>query len=188
MKKLLLVNVLLLSFIISKAQIIQNPSLEASAPPLGSGVIPDYWSELGVTAGLMDSGGAYGLTVPILHLFPSADATDLFWYFFSNTGGQFGGISQILQNLEPNSQYCFSFEAGVNRPWTPSSAIDLELYFNGILSDSETFYYPSETSSRRVELCFTTGAGITTGTISMRTNNLQGATTTMASPAVLHLM
>lgn len=180
MKNLILAALLLLPISQSIAQILENPSLETSQM-IGFGVTPESWTSWGLHNGLTDLDDKdFGdnLINPISNLFPEADSTDKFWYFWSNTDpSNFGGITQQLNSLEPNTEYCFSFKAGVSRYWANSSSIRLELYFDGLVSDGETFYFPNDSESKEINLCFTSGEETTSGEMGIRTNFLDGFST-----------
>lgn len=155
-------------------QSIKNASLSTSISPQ-FGVVPEGWSKEGVATELF----AYNedqLAIPFSKLFPSADTTDVFFGFFHNTIDQFGGMSQLINGLKQNTEYCISFEAAANRPWEPGTSIDFELYFDNVLHDSETFIYPSD-SSQIVDLCFMSSSDSEQKKLMMRTNNLVGLTT-----------
>lgn len=132
--------------------------------------VPNDWKVEGVTARAFSYNDNFG------ELFPGSTPEDVFFSFFSNGVGQWGGFSQIFSGLEANKEYCLSFEANVNRPWKPATTIDFELYFDDILYDSETFIFPSD-SSKVVELCFMTRTAIGSKKLLLRTNNLKGLTT-----------
>jgi len=132
--------------------------------------VPDNWTIEGVTS------RAYSYNESVGSLFQTADSSDVFFSFFSNTLGQWGGFSQNVKGIEAHKEYCLSFEAAVSRPWKPATTIDFELYLGDKLYDSETFIYPTD-SSKIVDLCFISPTIVDGKKLLLRTNNLVGLTT-----------
>lgn len=156
---------------------VNNPELT----DLSNSCPASSWDNVGVTGCyLIDidddwiypgTGGQF--TLPASQIAPNASPGDQVWVTFENTGGQFGGITQIIGPLSIGNTYCMQFNATVNRLFTNTSSLDVRLDIDGVPSDSHRFVFGD--LLQPVSLCFEATAKVHEMTI--RTELISGLTT-----------